>query len=346
MSIQSTNSIRTAIVIPNFNGLHFLPACMEALDRQTVTDFVTIVVDNGSVKDESLSWLASWQAENPERHILLDNKKNLGFPAAVNRGIRYALDQNIPYTLLLNNDTKVAPDFLENLCETMERKPKAFAISSKMVKMHDPRIMDDAGDEYTILGWQFQRGLEQSSALPRWNVPARIFSACAGAAIYRTEAFRHIGLFDESHFAYLEDIDISYRANLAGYTLFYEPSAVCHHVGSGTSGSKYNSFKVHLSARNSIYLLYKNMPFWMLLLNALPLVLGYLVKFLFFLKKGFGRDYLRGLRDGFSTRHTLKKVNEKEVPFSRYLRIECRFIAATFFYIRQRAEKRRAAAHD
>lgn len=318
---------------------------MDALNQQTVQDFITIVVDNGSTKDESIAWLRTWQNEDPERRIFLDNQENLGFSSAVNRGIQYALDHAIPYTLLLNNDTRVAPDFVECLSRVMEKKKHTFALSSKMVKMHDPRIMDDAGDEYTILGWQFQRGLEQSSSRPCWNIPARVFSACAGAAMYRTDVFRKIGFFDEAHFAYLEDIDISYRANLAGYRIYYEPTAVCEHVGSGTSGSKYNSFKVHLSARNSIYLLYKNMPGWMLLLNLLPLLFGFFVKMLFFMKKGFGKDYLRGLRDGFTTRRRLKRANLKEVPFTRYLRLEYRLIKATFAYLRQRAERRRAMSH-
>ena len=93
--------------------------------------------------------------------------------------------------------------------------------------------------------------------------------------------FDEIGFFDESHFAYLEDIDVGYRAMIYGYKNRFCASALVYHVGSGTSGSKYNTFKVKLSARNSVWLNYKNMPLLQLILNFIPLLLGYLVKYYF-----------------------------------------------------------------
>ena len=86
--------------------------------------------------------------------------------------------------------------------------------------------------------------------------------------MYRRELFAKVGLFDELHFAYLEDLDLGYRAKIQGYRNVYCPTAKVYHVGSGTSGSKYNSFKVKLSARNSVYVNYKNMPLPQLILNA------------------------------------------------------------------------------
>lgn len=376
------HSPKVAVVIPNYNGVRFLPDCMEALTKQTFTDFETIVVDNGSV-DEDIDWLTRWQKDNASDRFLILNRENLGFSAAVNAGIRKAMAHHCPYTVLLNNDTKIAPDFLKVLVKRMEKdkKKRIFALSSKMVKLHDPSIMDDAGDQYTVLGWQFQRGLEEpaganascpesvTSSMPhgettvhakvasktsvaapsnhpqkkieasKWNRPALVFSACAGAAMYRTEAFWKVGLFDEHHFAYLEDLDVSYRAQLYGYRILYYPRAVCLHVGSGTSGSKYNSFKVRLSARNSVYLIYKNMPAPMIAINALPLLTGFLIKQIFFMKKGFGADYAFGILEALKTCHILKNANFDEVPFTRYLRIEGHLIAATFEYAAQLARK-------
>ena len=228
----------------------------------------------------------------------------------------------------------------------MDQDPKGrvFALSSKMVKMHDPHEIDDAGDAYTLLGWQFQHGLGECAEKPVWNREAVVFSACAGAAMYRTALFRTVGLFDEHHFAYLEDIDVSYRAQLYGYRILYCPTAVVEHVGSGTSGSKYNAFKVRLSARNSVYLLYKNMPPLMLLVNALPLLLGFFVKQLFFLRKGFGKEYAAGLLEGIRTRKQLEKAKLKEVPFLRYLSIECSLIYQTLEYVLQLGRKYTARA--
>lgn len=97
-----------------------------------------------------------------------------------------------------------------------------------------------------------------------------------------------IGYFDENHFAYLEDIDIGYRARIFGYQNGYCPDAIVYHAGSGASGSRYNAFKVDLSSRNSIYLIYKNMPLLQLILNLPFLLLGFLVKTLFFIKRDLG----------------------------------------------------------
>ncbi len=334
---------RSTIIIPNYNGYRFLADCMEALSKQSLSDFYTLVVDNGS-SDESLPWLRHWAEEDPAHRILIENQDNLGFSGAVNQGIQWSMDHGCLYSVLLNNDTKADPDFLRALEEALDKDTRQllFAVSSQMLKMHDPTQIDDAGDQYTVLGWQFQRGLEES--MVRWQSPAYVFSACAGAAAYRNTALQKTGLFDTAHFAYLEDMDISFRAQLYGYRILYEPKARCLHVGSGTSGSKYNAFKVRLSARNSWYLLYKNMPKPMLLLNILPLSLGYLVKYLFFRRKGFGKEYLEGLKEGFRTAKTLKRARFGEVPFLRFLTIELRLLAATLEYgsrMMERYDKRK-----
>lgn len=126
--------------------------------------------------------------------------------------------------------------------------------------------------------------------------------------------FEKIGLFDENHFAYLEDIDIGYRALIYGYRNYYCHGAVVYHAGSGFSGSRYNKFKIDLSAKNSIYLVYKNMPLLQQLLNLPFLLAGFLIKWLFFLKKGFGTVYVKGLVKGFSLCFS-QKGREKKVPF-------------------------------
>ncbi len=344
---KNTQTYRTAVVIPNYNGLRFLSDCMTAIEKQTTQNFITLVIDNGSTI-EDVTWLKEWQAQDSSSRKLILNDENLGFSGAVNQGITWAAQHNIEFTLLLNNDTKIRPDFIKALVDRMDhdKQKRIFALSSKMIKMHDNSIIDDAGDQYTILGWQFQRGLDEASNLPRWSKETEIFSACAGAAMYRTEAFSQIGLFDLQHFAYLEDIDVCFRAQLYGYKVYYCPDAVVEHVGSGTSGSKYNDFKVRLSGRNSIYLLYKNIPVFMLIINALPLLTGYLIKALFFAEKGFGKAYIGGLIEGIGKAKTLKKAKLNEVPPMRYLTIELKLIAATFEYASKLMRRYTAKAHD
>lgn len=325
--------IKTTIIIPNYNGLSFMEPCFESLKEQTVRDFKVLVVDNGST-DGSVEWLKEHRVPS----IFL--KENTGFSGAVNTGIRAA---DTPYVLLLNNDTRVEPGFVAAMERAMDQSPKIFSVSSRMIQMYHPELLDDAGDMYSILGWAYQRGVGRSVNL--YQKSCRVFSACAGAAIYRRAVFDEIGLFDELHFAYLEDIDVGWRAKLYGYDNVYCPDAAVYHVGSGTSGSRYNSFKVRLAARNCIYLNYKNMPGWQILLNAPFLLAGIFVKYLFFVKNGFGGDYVSGLKEGIRTRKQCRRVPGLLRRFGAELKVQFEMLCGTGLYVyeflRRQAAKRK-----
>ena len=302
---------KVTVIIPNYNGLRFMEPCFAALRQQKFKEFDILVVDNGS-QDGSVEWLKDHEIPS----IFLE--ENTGFSGAVNVGIRAC---ETPYVILLNNDTEPYPDYVGELVRCMDRFPEVFSASSKMLQLSNRELMDDAGDMYSVLGWAYQRGVGQPAS--RYSRARQVFAACAGAAIYRREVFEEIGYFDESHFAYLEDIDVGYRAKIFGYKNVYCPTAKVCHVGSGTSGSKYNSFKVRLAARNSVYLNYKNMPLPQLLLNSVPLAAGMAVKYGFFRKIGFGADYVSGLKEGFSTRKNCYKVAYRPEHFKNYVRIQC-----------------------
>lgn len=318
----------TTVIIPNFNGLHFMDVCIESLKAQTYQNFKILVVDNGST-DGSDVWLKNRKIDT----IFLE--ENTGFSGAVNTGIRAT---HTPYVILLNNDTRVDEYFVAEMVKAIERSERIFSVSSRMLQMYHPELMDDAGDMYTILGWAYQRGVGQSAK--GYKKSCRIFSACGGAAIYKRKIFDEIGYFDERHFAYLEDIDVGYRARICGYDNVYCPAAIVYHVGSGTSGSKYNSFKVRLAARNGVYLNYKNMPFLQLVLNSLPLILGMILKYGFFKKIGFGKEYLEGLKEGLRTANTCKKVDFKREYLSHYLMIQLELLAGTFLYVYEFAKRK------
>ena len=169
-----------------------------------------------------------------------------------------------------------------------------------------------------------------------------MFSACAGAAIYRKAVFEEMGAFDLTHFAYLEDVDVGYRAKLFGYQNLYEPTAIVYHIGSGTSGAvMYSDFKVRLSARNSIYLLYKNMPAFQRVLNWLPLVIGRKIKANFFKKRGFEAAYRDGLKEGKETLENLKIQPFSWKRFGIYLSIEWLLVKNTFIYVFEYLERRK-----
>lgn len=311
---------KVTVIIPNYNGLKFMEPCFAALGQQDYKDFEILVVDNGS-SDQSAEWLK----EHGIPAIYL--AENMGFPCAVNVGIKAA---KTPYVLLLNNDTEVTPRFVGEMVAAIEQSPRVFAVSSKMIQLHHKELVDGAGDMYSVLGWAYQRGVGQSAN--RYNRVREVFSACAGAAIYRRDVFEEIGYFDELHFAYLEDIDVSYRAKIHGYHIRYCPTAVVYHVGSGTSGSKYNSFKVKLAARNQLYLNYKNMPWPQLMINGLPLLAGIVVKYMFFQKLGFEKDYAAGLKEGFLTLSKCRKVPYHPDHLRNYLSIQWELISGTFLY--------------
>lgn len=315
-------NMKVTIVIPNYNGKHFMEPCLASLKKQTYRDYRILVVDNAST-DGSIEYM---KENYPEIDVIaLD--QNYGFSRAVNVGIQ---NSATPYVILLNNDTTVDPHYVEEMVKAIEKSPRIFSVSSKMIQMYHPELIDSAGDLYTLIGWGICRGTGRP--VTNYTEADEIFTACAGAAIYRRSAFKKIGYFDENHFAYLEDIDVGYRAKIYGYKNMYCPTALVYHVGSGTSGSKYNSFKVKLSARNNIYLNYKNMPIVQLILNFLPLLAGYLVKYVFFIKIGFGKDYKEGIKEGLQTMKAQKKVKFRLRHLDNYVRIELELIANTFAY--------------
>ena len=292
--------MEVSVVIPNFNGIAFLDSVLASLEGQTLSNFEVILVDNGST-DGSCSFVT---ANYPWVH-LIELSENFGFCGAVNAGIRAA---KAPYVLLLNNDTEVKEDVVEEMLAAIRRHKNAFSCGARMVQYHDRDRLDDVGNYYCALGWSFARG--RGKDIHAYETEDKIFSACAGAAIYRKKIIEKIGYFDEEHFAYLEDTDIGYRARIYGYENWYAPKAIVYHVGSGTSGSRYNQFKTRYSSRNNIYLIYKNMPLLQIILNLPFLAVGFLIKFLFFAVKGMGKEYAAGIKNGFSI-----SMKNKKVPF-------------------------------
>ena len=304
--------MKVSVIIPNYNGIAFLDSVLGSLEEQSEEDFEVILVDNGST-DGSCSFVS---ASYPWVH-LVELPDNFGFCRAVNEGIRAA---KAPYVLLLNNDTEVEYTFVEEMLAAIRRHKHAFSCAAKMVQYHDRDKLDDAGNYYCALGWSFARG--KGKDVHTYEKEEQVFAVCGGAAIYRKKILDQIGLFDEEHFAYLEDTDIGYRARIYGYENWYAPKAVVYHVGSGTSGSRYNQFKTRYSSRNNVYLVYKNMPLLQLILNLQFLVVGFGTKLLFFTLKGMGREYLAGIKNGFSISRRGKKVPFRLRHLPNYVKIQ------------------------
>lgn len=333
--------MKTAVIIPNYNGKRFLDPCMSALSGQTYRDFRVIIVDNGST-DGSVEKIRSYEEKGLCESVLLP--ENTGFSGAVNAGIEHALKMPAPpeYIVLLNNDTEANSGYLASMAGLLEADGRKTigAVSPRMLSMADHSLIDSAGDGYAVCGWAFQRGVGRKVSSRKFDGVTGVFSACAGAAMYRTEALQKIRFsdgdyFDLRHFAYLEDVDVSFRMRSEGYRIVYDPGSVVYHYGSGTSGSRYNEFKVRLAARNNVYLNWKNQPVLMLLLNLPAITAGLLVKWLFFVKMGYGATYAKGFLEGLQGLPSLTGhvVYFRPENTGNYLKIELRMIADLFSYL-------------
>lgn len=283
--------MKLSVIIPNYNGINFLSKCLDTLSKQDFEDYEIIVVDDGSTQNGIKELVFSYP-----RTKIICHDRNYGFAKSVNDGIKASESE---YVMLLNNDAYVDDGCLKILVETMDSEKsngKVFSVQCKMLSAVNHAIIDNAGDFYNILGWARTRGKDKLA--DSFNKPSEVFSACGGAAIYRRDVLNEIGLFDETHFAYLEDVDLGYRAKLHGYINKYEPSARVFHEGSATSGSRYNEFKVRLAARNSILVRYKNQTAVQKILNFPAMELGVIVKQVYFIRKGLGKAYRNGIREG------------------------------------------------
>ncbi len=236
-----------SIIIPNWNGAHFLPACLDSLRRQTHSENEVIVADNAS-SDDSSELLAR---DYPEvKVVALDH--NTGFTGACNAGLIAATGE---IKILLNNDTEVEPNWIEEVVAAFDRHPNAGIVASKMLLFDRRDTFHTAGDLYSVDGIPANRGVWQKDE--NQFQEGLVFSACGGAAAYRAMMLDQVGILDQDFFFSCEDIDLAWRAQLAGWHAVYTPKAVVYHKLSATGGGKTASFH---DGRNFIYVLIKDVP--------------------------------------------------------------------------------------
>ena len=311
---NSVKSTKTTIVIPNYNGIKYLKDCLDSI--KAAGNYPLIIVDNSST-DGSVEYIKTRMKDMPGIN-LVELSTNTGFCHASNVGLKLVSTE---YAFLLNNDTTIEIDTITALEARMDSDKRIFSAQSRILTMLNHDLADDCGDLYCALGWAFGRA--KNKPFERFLTPVDIFAGCGAAVMYRMSAFDLVGMFDEKHFAYLEDIDLGYRARIYGFRNVYEPTSVIYHAGSATSGSRYNEFKVDLSSRNSVYIVYKNMPIGQIIINLPFLIPGFAIKALFFARKGMGATYIRGLKKGFDLCKEDRLLrNKKEeyhkVPFKFY----------------------------
>ncbi len=237
-----------SVIIPNWNGAHHLPTCLDSLRRQTHPRVEVILADNGST-DPSLDLL---KRDYPEARVLTLGE-NRGFTGACNAGIRAAQGE---FIALLNNDTETDPRWLEEVNAAFRRHPEAGIVASKMLLFDRRDVLHTAGDFYRLDGVPGNRGVWQKDA-GQYDREEYVFSANGGSAAYRRTLLDQVGILDRDFFFSCEDVDLAWRAQLTGWRCVYAPRAIVYHKLSATGGGATASF---YDGRNMIYLLAKDYP--------------------------------------------------------------------------------------
>ena len=255
-----------AVIVLNWNGEQDSLRCISALQKQTAPRDI-IAVDNASTDN----FVANLEKNYPEI-VVLKNSKNLGFAGGVNTGIRHAIDNGYEFVALINNDATPEPNWLSELLAATEPTVQGVSlyrkvgiVTGKLLKTDG--TIDSTGDQYTSWGLAYPRGRNDKDA-GQYDTLQEVFGATGGASLYRIEMLREIGLFDEDFFAYYEDVDISFRAQLAGWKVVYTPKAVAYHKVGASSG-KVPGLTTYMTVKNLPWLMWKNVP-WRLIPTIMP----------------------------------------------------------------------------
>jgi GT2 family glycosyltransferase len=281
-------SERLTVAVLNYDGRTLLEEMLPSLARQTRQPTEIVVVDNGS-RDDSVAYL---RADWPQVRVV-------GLPA--NRGVTAALNAclaacHTELVALFNNDMELAPDCLAELAAELERAPRIGSVTPKMLDFVDREVIDGAGDMLSWRGGGRRRGHGERD-VGQFERAEEVFGPCGGAAMYRREALEAVGDFDEAYFAYYEDIDWSFRAQLAGFRCRYVPRAVLYHRGSATLGRGMNDFNAYHLWRNPIWLIAKCFPGAALVRHAPALLRGQAGNLFVALRERRLRVWLRAMRD-------------------------------------------------
>jgi len=278
------NSMKISVIVLNWNGYADTIKCVDSILKGS-PEIKIVLVDNGST-DDSIEKLKAYK--NKVKYIF--NKSNLGFAEGVNCGIKWSIENGFEFVVLVNNDVILDYNWLDEVASSMLIDDKIGVVTGLLLDYKGVTI-DSVSEEYSKWGLAFPR----KRGLKTENAPSSgfVFGATGGASMYRVAMIKEIGLFDKDFFAYYEDVDLSFRAQLYGWKVYYNSKAIAYHKRGATS-SKIPGFTVYQTFKNLPLLLIKNVPTKLLFSVGLRFKLAYSLMFLNAIKKGQGTYALRG----------------------------------------------------
>jgi hypothetical protein len=254
------------VVIPLWNGRGHIGACLDALRAQTL-DHEVLVVDNAS-PDGAGEHVAKGYPEV----ALLRSPRNVGFAGGTNLGLRAARGALL---VTLNQDAVAEPRFLEEIARGVDLERRVGMVASKMLFLHDPRLLNSTGIALTRDFYARDRGHGERDE-GQWEAPGEVFGPCGGAGLYARALLDDVGLFDERFFCYFEDVDLAWRARLAGWQCAYAPRAVVRHAHRSAQGTR-EGLPPQVRwwcERNRVWAVAKNAGAGTLLRRSAPLLAG------------------------------------------------------------------------
>lgn len=244
---------QTHIILVNYNGYKDTIECIKSLKNLKYNNYKIIIVDNAS-SDNSINELNHYVFKNI---ILLKSDKNLGFSGGNNIGIKYALDNGADYIMLLNNDTEVEPNFLENMIEVAE-SDKSIGIVGCKIKYYDNKnLLWYAGGQvnwFKFIGEHFGMREEDNGQYDKFKEISFMTGCCM---LIKREVIEKVGMLPDEYFMYFEDVDFCVKVQEAGYKIVYEPKAVIYHKVGISGGGEESPFSIKWCTRNRIYFMNK-----------------------------------------------------------------------------------------
>jgi GT2 family glycosyltransferase len=306
------NSI--AILIVTWNSTPTIDRVLDSITKQTRRPDRVLIIDNNSDDLADLKDILN----KYNFCDLLALPSNTGFAAANNVGIETL--KACDYIVLLNPDAFPLKDWLFQLVNAITLHP-AYGSFASLQLQQDENYIDGSGDCLTISGQPFRRHYSKKSNAYKYHAEP-IFSACAAAAAYKTKALQEVGGFDEDFFCYVEDVDLGFRLQMAGYPCLFVPDAKVVHLGSSSTGKRSN-FSIYYGQRNMVYNFFKNMPTPLLFIFIIPHIFSLFLFILFGFVLGKGEVMLKAKLDAYSTLHQSyrkrKKIQSKKKVSSFYI---------------------------